>query len=230
MDVNDFLAPTRFIDFEEPAVARFAEQAAPGAEGEIDVAVALYEAVRDRILYDPYAFDLVPDHFRASHIVRHGRGFCVPKAVVLTAVYRALGYPAKLGFADVRNHLSTKRLLDLTGTDLFIWHGYVEVLIDGRWVKCTPAFNMSLCERFGVRPLDFDGRRDSLFHPFDMSGNRHMEYVNDRGTFADLPLDDIARDFQATYPKLLAFTAERHKADFGGEAEIERAKEAEPTA
>src|SRR5215470_17689442 len=51
--------------------------------------------------------------------------------------------------------------------------------LDGRWVKATPLFDRALCERFGVRPLEFDGRADSLFHAFDAAGRRHMEYVRD---------------------------------------------------
>ena len=85
-------------------------------------------------------------------------------------------------------------------TDLFIWHGYTELWIDGAWRKATPAFNLSLCEKFGLHPLDFDGVHDSIYHPFDKAGNRHMEYVNERGAFDDLPLAQIVADFHTTYP------------------------------
>ena len=37
-------------------------------------------------------------------------------------------------------------------------------------------------------------------HPFDQAGNRHMEYINERGSFDDLPLDQIQRDFREFYP------------------------------
>jgi len=112
--------------------------------------------------------------------------------------------PARLGFADVRNHLATPRLLELMGTDMFYWHGYASLFLEGRWVKATPAFNLALCERFGVQPLEFDGRTDSVFHPFDRAGRRHMEYVLDRGSFDDLPLDEIADTLRTHYPRLLA--------------------------
>jgi transglutaminase-like putative cysteine protease len=109
------------------------------------------------------------------------------------------GIPARLGFADVRNHLSTERMRQSMQTDLFVWHGYAELWLDGAWRKATPAFNLSLCEKFGLHALDFDGVHDSIYHPFDKAGNRHMEYVNERGSFDDLPLARIAADFQRLY-------------------------------
>jgi hypothetical protein len=118
----------------------------------------------------------------------------------------------------VRNHLSTKKLLELTGGNLFIWHGYTELYLDGRWVKATPAFNLSLCKRFGVRPLEFDGRNDSLFHEFDQGGRRHMEYVKQRGNYPDVPYDTIIADFKEAYPRWFAAPATGERGDFAKEA------------
>jgi transglutaminase-like putative cysteine protease len=218
---DTYLAPTEFIDSDNPAVRDFALAAIEGATTDIEKAVRLYFAVRDGILYDPYSVDVVADHYKASYVLQAGRAYCVPKAILLTATARAVGIPARPGYADVRNHLSTKRLLELTGTDLFIYHGYVELWLDGAWVKCTPVFNLSLCQRFGVKPLDFDGRHDSLLQPYDEGGNRHMEYTLDRGAFADVPFADIAAAFTADYPRLLAFNAQRQEANFAREAEAE---------
>jgi hypothetical protein len=94
-------------------------------------------------------------------------------------------------------------------TDLFIYHGYVQLWLDGRTYKVTPAFNMELCERFGVKPLVFDGKSDALFHEFNVNDQRHMEYVNDRGIYADAPIEEFLRAFKQTYPKLEQFNRER---------------------
>jgi transglutaminase-like putative cysteine protease len=176
------LQATPLIDAGHPDVQAFAREHAQGA-GERARAVALVHAVRDGFRYDPYRIDL-----------------CVPKATLLTAVARAAGIPARLGFADVRNHMSTERMRETMKTDLFIWHGYTELWLEGAWRKATPAFNIELCEKFGLLPLDFDGVHDSIYHAFDKAGNRHMEYVNERGAFDDLPLDRLVADFHATYP------------------------------
>src|SRR3990167_7232802 len=46
----------------------------------------------------------------ASACLARGSGFCVAKAALLAAAARASGIPARVGFADVRNHLTTPRL------------------------------------------------------------------------------------------------------------------------
>ncbi len=196
-------APTRFLDFDDGEVATFARRAA-GEGTARERAVRLYYAVRDGIRYDPYDFHVAPGWLTASHTLRAGIGWCVPKAVLLAACCRAERIPARLGFADVKNHLATVRLLEMMGSDLFIWHGYVSMLLDGRWVKATPAFNVEMCRRFGVLPLEFDGTADSLLHPFDARGQRHMEYVRDRGLFDDLPHEALEADLRRAYPKLIA--------------------------
>ena len=192
------LAANVFIDSDATAVQAFAAEHAQGSTDR-ERAVALYLAVRDGFRYDPYRIDLSPHGMTASTVLANGYGWCVPKAALLTAACRAAGIPARMGFADVKNHLSTERMRETMKTDLFIWHGYTDIWLDGQWRKATPAFNIELCERFGLLPLEFDGASDSIYHPFDKSGQRHMEYVHQRGTFDDLPLAQIVADFRTVY-------------------------------
>jgi len=197
-----WLAPTWFIDSDSDEVAEFAATARATAADDndhTDVAVALFYAVRDDFRYDPYVRAEGPEDYRASSVAGTAANWCTPKSVLLTAAARHCGIPARLGFADVRNHLSSEKLAAKMGTDLFIWHGYTEFLLDGTWRKASSAFNIEMCERFGVKALDFDGTTDSLMHPFDEAGARHMEYVNQRGSFNDLPLDEIQADFDRVY-------------------------------
>lgn len=215
--MNPLLAPSAAIDSDHPAVRDFTLAHDPGGSP-TQRAVALYLAVRDGIRYDPYRIDLSPPGMRASTTLLAGHGWCVPKAVLLAAVARAAGIPARLGFADVKNHLSTEKLTRTMGSDLFVWHGYTELWLDGAWRKATPAFNLSLCEKFGLLPLDFDGEHDSIYHPYDKAGRRHMEYVHQRGSFDDLPLADITRSFAEVYPAM-ASTAQE------GDFELDAARE-----
>ena len=201
-DPHSCLAPTSIVDSDHPAVREFA--AANGRGGnDRDRAVSLYYAVRDQFRYDPYRIDLSPHGMRASTVLEIGYGWCITKAALLAAACRAAGVPARMGFADVRNHLSTQRMRETMGTDIFTWHGYADLWIGGHWVKATPAFNLALCERFGLHPLEFDGREDSIYHPFDKSGQRHMEYLVDRGRYDDVPLDRLVADFRVRYPRWL---------------------------
>jgi transglutaminase-like putative cysteine protease len=212
------LAPTPLIDSDHPAVIEFAQRARGVTER--DRAVELYYLVRDGFRYDPYHVDVSIPGLRASRVLECGYGWCVPKAALLAAAARATGIPARVGYADVRNHLSTERLRAILKTDLYIWHGYTELWLDDGWVKATPAFNRELCERFGIRALDWDGRSDSLYHPYDREGRRHMEYVNQRGAFDDVPVERIAADFAALYPGWAEHSASG--ADFAQDAARER--------
>ncbi len=81
-----------------------------------------------------------------------------------------------------------------------------------------PAFNIELCRRFDLLPLEFDGTADSLYHPFDRHGHRHMEYVNQRGGFDDVPLAEITADFARLYPRWLSGQGEMPAHDFLADA------------
>jgi transglutaminase-like putative cysteine protease len=198
--MNEYLKPGRFVDSDHPAVIAFSKKHLKG-KGECEKAVSLYYAVRDEIRYNPFQNFTLDEAYRGSVCVERGMGWCVPKAALLAACARAAGIPARVGYADVKNHITTPELTAKMGTDLFVFHGYTEFLLEGRWVKATPAFNLALCTRFRVRPLEFDGTADSLFHPFDADNRRHMEYVQERGSFADVPAEEIKRVFSRTYPE-----------------------------
>lgn len=198
------LAPTFFLDVDDPGVAAYAHEVSAGSGGDAERARRLFAGVRDDIRYDPYELPTEPAAYRASHTLATRSAYCVPKAVLLAAVARAVGIPARLGFADVRNHLQSERLRAQMGTDLFVWHGYAVLWIDGAWRKASPAFNAELCARFGVEPLGFDGTADALLHPFAGDGSRYMEYLDDHGVFTDLPLDTVLGAYRAAYAHLAA--------------------------
>ena len=153
-----------------------------------------------RSSHDPYNIRLVPDEFKASVIIGRRRGYCVAKAIVLAAAARASGIPSRIGFADVKNHLSTERLRRLMKTDLFVFHGYTELYLDGRWLKVTPTFNTGLCEKFGVRPLEFDGTSDCPLSRVRRQGKRHMQYLRDQGPLRRSLRERIVAEFGRHYP------------------------------
>jgi transglutaminase-like putative cysteine protease len=212
--MNEYLSASRYIDSAHPLVVAFSGKNTKGND-ERERAVSLYYAVRDGIRYNPFLDFTRSDAFRASAVLESGQGFCIGKASLLAACARAAGIGARVGFADVKNHLTTPRLAETMGSDLFVYHGYTEMRIDGKWVKATPAFNLALCKRFRVKPLEFDGREDSIFHPFDEDNRRHMEYLRDRGVYADVPVDEIQRAFREAYPRLYSMGADVAKETFG---------------
>jgi transglutaminase-like putative cysteine protease len=213
-DRQDWLQPTWFFDWEAPEVLAYSHDATDGANSARERAVRLFYAVRDGFRYDPYTASHDAKDYRASAIVKTSSAYCAPKAILLTAVARAVGVPARIGFADVRNHLATPKLLERLGTDVFVFHGYAELYLDGQWLKAAPTFNQELCERFGVSPQDFDGTADALLHPFDADGRRHMEYVNERGSFDDVPFAEMIRVLKETYGEEVGRSGKESEAIF----------------
>jgi transglutaminase-like putative cysteine protease len=200
----EWLAPGPFLDSAHPRVRAFAEAAVAGAGTDVERAVKLFYAVRDGWRYYPFTIRLDPGSYVASNIHASDAAYCIPKAILLAAAARAIGIPAGLGFSDVVNHLTTEKLkAKMGGNTLFVDHGYAVLYLDGRWVKAAPAFNIELCDRFHVRPTEFDGRSDAVFQEFDALDRRHMEYVADHGMWSELPFERIMTDMQRAYPPTL---------------------------
>lgn len=213
-----YLAPTPFIDCDNQQIIEYAHALTCHTTSPVENAISLYYAVRDDVRYDPYNVRLDQAHLKASYTLQVRRGYCVSKAVLLAAACRVVEIPSRLRFADVRNHLTTARLRVSMGTDLFVYHGYTELFLNDRWVKATPAFNRSLCERFDVKPLTFDGVNDSVFQAYNVNGNKHLEYVRDRGVYADVPLEEIVQSFKRHYPGLILEKVSAGENDFENEA------------
>ncbi|MCG6917638.1 MAG: transglutaminase-like domain-containing protein [Deltaproteobacteria bacterium] len=196
-----YLAPTEIIDSNHPKVRDYAKEVAGTSSDPVEQAVKLYLAVRDGIRYDPYTPFHLPEHYRASSVLKWGRAFCIPKASLLCALGRACHIPSRVGFATVKNHLATKQLIDFLGSNVFVFHGFVEFHLEGKWVKATPAFNRELCEKHQVEPLKFNGREDSLFHPYNQENKKYMEYVKYHGTYSDIPVETIVAAWNEAYGK-----------------------------
>jgi transglutaminase-like putative cysteine protease len=217
-----FLASTAHVDADHPEVVAFAQAVGAGRSPR-EAAVRLHLVVRDLLRYSPWNVSLVPEGYQASEVLGRvdwrawlgeleaeegeppakNTAHCIDKALLLAACARALGIPARLHFANVRNHIGTDKLEQRLKTDLMVFHGYTELWLDGRWVATTPAFDRRLCEKLGVAPLAFDGVHDAIFQEFD-EGRRFMEYVEDHGAHADLPFDAMIAQWQVHYPHILA--------------------------
>lgn len=200
-DLRPYLTPTEILDSDHPRILNYAKETVGESVNSIDRAVKLFLAVRDNILYDPYSPFYRSEHYQASNVLKWGRGFCIQKASLLCTLGRASGIPSRVGFATVRNHLATRQLLDVIGSNLFVYHGFVEFYLEGKWVKATPTFNSDLCKLHRVKPLEFNGREDSLFHAFNSDNQKFMEYLEYHGTYADIPVSAIIAAWEKAYGK-----------------------------
>jgi transglutaminase-like putative cysteine protease len=221
-----YLLPTSIIDSDHESIIGFARRLIGTSEKDpVAKAVTLYYAVRDGIWYDPYYPFYLPEHYRASNVLKSGRGYCVCKASLLCALGRACGIPTRVGFADVRNHLASAQLREMMGTDLFVYHGYMEFYLEGKWVMATPAFNKELCLKRKVAPLEFNGREDSIFQPYNLEKKKFMEYVTYHGSFPDIPVARIVKAWEEAYGEdkvkswieALEQSGERFRRDFFNE-------------
>lgn len=199
--MQEFLQATSLLDADHPDIQAYAERITQGARIDMQKAVRIYYAVRDGWKYNPYNVNMKEDAMRASRILQNEEGHCLDKAILMIALLRAVHVPARLRLAKVRNHIAAERLVEFFGTDELTPHGYVEIWLNERWVKATPAFNRQLCEKLGVDVLEFDGRNDSVFQEFDKENGRFMDYLEDYGPFADVPMDFIVENLQTHYPR-----------------------------
>lgn len=205
--MDEYLASTEYLDAAHPTVVMKAQELTSRIGGKREQAVALFRYVRDgfpyKIIYE------IPDraYFRASVTLARGDGFCMPKSVLLAALARAAGIPSRLHFADIRNRILPPTTLQRLRTDVMAYHTYVELLLDRKWVKATPSFDMGFCKKFNLLPVDFDGEHDAMLHHFDRSGRVHIEYLADYGVRAEFPIDEVVAAFRRAYPHLDKLTA-----------------------
>lgn len=200
-----YLNPTFFIDSDHEDVIQYTKSIVKEESDPIEQAKALYLAVRDGIFYSPYDLKLNHQSLKASNLLNRTPkvGYCIEKACLLAACGRVLGIPTRLGFGNVRNHIGTEKLIEELKTDLMVFHGYTEFYLNGKWVKATPAFNIELCHKLNVTPLEFDGQNDSVLQQFDASGNDYMEFEHDYGQFHDVPHDLFIRELIKHYPHMM---------------------------
>jgi transglutaminase-like putative cysteine protease len=197
--MEDYPRPTATIDSGNQLIRETAWNLTKSANDTPAKARNLFYWVRDQIKYNPLVPLEVLESYRASETVRRGEGFCVEKAAVLAALGRAIGIPARLHFADIRNHLVSSRLLEVMRTNLFSYHGYTELNIHGKWVKATPAFDLEMCQENRIIPVEFDGQHHALLHSRNSDGKLHIEYVQDHGHSLDVPIEEILAAWMRHY-------------------------------
>lgn len=198
--MEEYLKDTVFLDYNHPQFDSFLSDVDPDLPKK-ELATGLYYKVRDTFLYDPYHLDLTASGLTASHVLSKKRAWCVEKSSVLAAAARKFGIPSRLGYAIVTNHIGVEKLVYYLRREEIVFHGFVELFIDGKWVKCTPAFDQRICRISGVSPLDWDGENDSLFQEFD-HGRKFMEYKHFYGVFDEVPMELMNAEMKKYYPHL----------------------------
>ncbi|MBS9463561.1 transglutaminase domain-containing protein [Flagellimonas sp. 389] len=196
------LEPTYYFDFENKSVQDLISEFKTDTLSDKEKAIGIYTKVRDHWKYDPYSISLSKDKYKSSHIAQKQSGNCVEKSILLIACLRALGIPARLHLGKVKNHIAVERLTEKFGSNELTPHGMVNVYLDAKWLKMSPAFNKSLCKKLNVEPLEFDGENHSFLQQYDSKGTRFMEYLDDYGYFDDVPFDFMVENIKKHYPDI----------------------------
>ncbi|SIR08439.1 transglutaminase-like domain-containing protein [Maribacter ulvicola] len=197
-----YLSPTYFFDYESDEIQELVNEFKNTAFSKKEVSIALFNKVRDTWRYDPYSLSFNREKYRASEIAKRPKGHCIDKSIILIAGLRALGIPARIHLAKVKNHIAVDRLVEKFGSNELTPHGMVDAYINNKWLKLSPTFNTSLCQMLHVAPLDFDGENDAVLQEFNQAGTQFMEYLEDYGHFEDVPIEFMEQNVREHYPNI----------------------------
>ncbi len=197
-----YLQSTYFFDYEDKVIQELIAEFNRDTLSDKERTIGIYTKVRDDWRYDPYSISIAKEKYKSSFLAEKTTGNCVEKSVILIACLRAMKIPARLHLGKVKNHIAVERLIEKFGTNELTPHGMVNVFLDGKWLKLSPAFNKTLCEKFNVEPLEFDGENSSFLQQFNSEGTKFMEYLEDYGFFEDVPLAFMVDNLKEHYPSI----------------------------
>ncbi|WP_108866584.1 transglutaminase-like domain-containing protein [Aquimarina aquimarini] len=198
----DYLTSTYYFDYESDEIQQLITEFKTEAISQKEKTIRLYLKVRDSWRYDPYNLSFSKENFKASTIAKKTKGHCVEKSILLIACLRAVHIPSRLHLGKVKNHIGVERLTEKFGTNVLTPHGMVNVYLNDKWLKLSPAFNKSMCKICNVSPLEFDGENNSFLQEFNNKGNLFMEYLDDYGHFEDVPLEFMINNAKEHYPHI----------------------------
>lgn len=167
-----YLDPSAMVDFEDPAVARLVEETTPDESvTKLELAERLRAFVYDYITVK----DLDVAYGTASAVARDRRGDCTEHAVLLIALLRGHGIPARGATG-----LMYVEALE-TGEYMFGWHMWVQALVDGHWVDLEPSWPEGLPHAaYVLTSVSSLADRDDpaeLATMFKLMGNLEIEIV-----------------------------------------------------
>jgi transglutaminase-like putative cysteine protease len=130
----DDIAATPQANSDAPEIQKLAHDVAGTAKGTYEAARKLSDYVY-KSLEKAYG----ASHDRASEVLQAGKGDCTEHAVLLVALARALGIPAR----GVHG-LVYARYDD--GQDALYWHAWAEVRSGGEWIAMDPTFGQPVAD------------------------------------------------------------------------------------
>jgi len=187
--MNTYLKATSAIDSNHESIRGIAGDLTRECSNDAEKSVKLFYFVRDSIHYNLFMISVFKEDFVASRILKWGKGYCVQKAVLLTALGRASGIPSRLVFAKIRNHCLPSHIAQQLNTNTFPRHGYNQFFLNGKWVSAAATFDRGLCEKNGLPTVEFDGKNDAILPEKNLKGRPYIEYIEKFPPKNDLPFE-----------------------------------------
>ncbi|SHG48180.1 Transglutaminase-like superfamily protein [Thermosyntropha lipolytica DSM 11003] len=203
--MEEYLQSDYCVNYDHPLIQNFIKDNNIMQLSPVERAVKLFYIVRDDIAYNMYAaFERDGHAYQASTILKKANGWCLQKAILLCALARAAEIPTRFVMVTMKNHKAQEEVFKTLGTNIFTPHTFNEFYLNGKWVKADATFDKNLCQKAGDPAVEFDGVNDALLPPYDLNGNRLIEYIEYLGTYSSIPWQlviDKSREVYGDYLK-----------------------------
>ncbi len=167
-DLSQYLTPTSNIDSDHPKIVRRAAELTQGCISDIEKARLLYEFVRDSYTKEGI------DSYIASEVLDCGGNSCYQRSILLAALCRSVGIPARLHLQKV-SIKAWRNPGNGQTKDIVFAHGLTGLYLHGAWNVYEATGNSSKWSLWTGDEIEaremvvrFDPDRDCLF---DMSKN-----------------------------------------------------------
>jgi len=202
MDQNleKYLKPTDLMDWEHPVIQEKAAQLFFHKDSPVQKAEPLFDFIREI----PYAFHISfsAEDYKASAILKANRGFCTQKAILFCTLARCAGIPAGIHFYDIVDYTLADHFTQFLKTNTLVYHGITSLYLNGKWLQYDATIDTRLAARKGMRPVVFSRDKDCLNPPYGLNNQPNIEYIKDRGLYADVTFSDLQNWYKKNYSHL----------------------------
>ncbi len=188
LDLNACLIADDWIDHHHPAITQKANELIDGLEGDWEKVRAIFNFIRDEIVYNFAPIIDSENNWKASSVLAEKNGMCHQKSNLQVAFFRAAGIPAALNYQKILDHpLMQTRYKEMIPDGVLPYHALATVHVDGQWYRMEATLDSGLCERRGYRKTEMIEGEETLLPTTKKNGDPHFEIIEDHGYFESYP-------------------------------------------